>query len=51
MPPSSKRLFEEGAAIKSFKLVHDGIFDEEGITKILVENPMRFDNCRYIIEI
>jgi len=45
MPPSSKRLFEEGAAIKSFKLVHDGIFDEEGITKILVENPMRFDNC------
>ncbi|ORX77294.1 hypothetical protein BCR32DRAFT_223520 [Anaeromyces robustus] len=45
MPPSSKRLYEEGAAIKSFKLVHDGVFDEEGITKILVENPQKYNNC------
>lgn len=45
MPPSSKRLYEEGAAIKSFKLVHDGVFDEEGITRILVENPKQYDNC------
>jgi len=45
MPPSSKRLFEEGAAIRSFKLVHDGVFDEEGITRILVENPSKYDNC------
>ncbi|ORX57697.1 hydantoinase B/oxoprolinase [Piromyces finnis] len=45
MPPSSKRLYEEGAAIRSFKLVHNGVFDEEGITKILVENPKQYDDC------
>jgi 5-oxoprolinase (ATP-hydrolysing) len=31
MPPFSKTLFEEGACIKSFKLVKDGIFQEEGL--------------------
>lgn len=45
MPPASKRLFEEGAAIKSFKLVQNGIFNEDGITKILVENPKKYSNC------
>ncbi|KAF2865409.1 Hydantoinase B/oxoprolinase-domain-containing protein [Massariosphaeria phaeospora] len=35
MPPNSTELWQEGAAIKSFRLIHDGKFDEEGIKKIL----------------
>lgn len=35
MPPFSKSISEEGAAIKAFKLVEKGIFQEEGITKLL----------------
>lgn len=35
MPPFSKYIWEEGAAIKAFKLVEKGIFQEEGITKLL----------------
>nr|GEV86430.1 5-oxoprolinase [Tanacetum cinerariifolium] len=35
MPPFSKSIYEEGAAIKAFKLVEKGIFQEEGITKLL----------------
>eukprot|EP00056_Hartaetosiga_gracilis_P003386 m.63374 g.63374 ORF g.63374 m.63374 type:complete len:1263 (+) comp11434_c0_seq3:73-3861(+) len=37
MPPNSTKLTEEGAAIKSFKLVQDGVFQEEGITSLLME--------------
>ena len=36
MPPNSTELWQEGAAIKSFRLIHNGHFDEEGITKILL---------------
>jgi 5-oxoprolinase (ATP-hydrolysing) len=39
MPPHSKALSEEGAAIVSFKLVKNGVFDDEGITKLLTEVP------------
>lgn len=35
MPPFSKFIWEEGAAIKTFKLVEKGIFQEDGITKLL----------------
>ena len=35
MPPFSKHLYEEGAAVASFKLVKGGLFDEAGITAIL----------------
>ena len=35
MPPFSKHLYEEGAAVVSFKLVKGGVFDEAGITSIL----------------
>lgn len=35
MPPFSKTLEEEGACIMSFKLVINGVFQEEGITEIL----------------
>jgi hypothetical protein len=32
MPPFSRSLADEGAAIKAFKLVKGGVFQEEGIT-------------------
>jgi 5-oxoprolinase (ATP-hydrolysing) len=35
MPPFSKELSEEGCAIKTFKLVNQGVFDEQGITELL----------------
>ncbi|XP_062093597.1 5-oxoprolinase 1-like [Humulus lupulus] len=35
MPPFSKSIWEEGPAIKAFKLVENGIFQEEGIAKLL----------------
>ncbi|VVA20613.1 PREDICTED: 5-oxoprolinase [Prunus dulcis] len=35
MPPFSKSIWEEGAALKAFKLVEKGIFQEEGITRLL----------------
>ncbi|KAJ1536905.1 hypothetical protein HK096_006595 [Nowakowskiella sp. JEL0078] len=45
MPPNSCELFQEGAAIKSFKLVENGVFDEAGITKILLEDPAQYEGC------
>ncbi|KAJ0317094.1 hypothetical protein Brms1b_005127 [Colletotrichum noveboracense] len=36
MPPDSTELWQEGAAIKSFFLIRDGTFDEEGIISILL---------------
>ena len=33
MPPSSKTIFEEGAVFYSFKLVKDGVFQEQGKIK------------------
>lgn len=53
MPPHSKELFEEGAKIKSFKLVKNGIFQEKEITKILVDEPSKYPGCsgsRYVHE-
>lgn len=35
MPPFSKAIWEEGAAIKAFKLVENGVFQEDGIISIL----------------
>lgn len=35
MPPFSKCIWEEGAAIKAFKLVERGVFQEEGIVRLL----------------
>jgi len=35
MPPLSKTLVQEGAAIIAFKLVRDGIFQEKGVTELL----------------
>jgi len=34
MPPFSHTLDDEGACIKSFKLVVNGVFQEKGITEV-----------------
>lgn len=36
MPPNSRTLEEEGACITSFKLVENGIFQEKGISELLL---------------
>ncbi|MEC8940478.1 MAG: hydantoinase B/oxoprolinase family protein, partial [SAR324 cluster bacterium] len=36
MPPFSHELKEEGACIKTFKVVENGIFNEDGITELLL---------------
>ncbi|KAJ3327850.1 hypothetical protein HDU76_011010 [Blyttiomyces sp. JEL0837] len=45
MPPNSCELFQEGAATKSFRLVRDGVFDEEGVTNILLREPAQYPGC------
>jgi 5-oxoprolinase (ATP-hydrolysing) len=45
MPPHSKELFQEGAAIKSEKLVSQGHFDEERITELLLKEPAKHPGC------
>ncbi|KAG0084887.1 hypothetical protein BGZ92_009481 [Podila epicladia] len=45
MPPNSKELYQEGAAIRSFKLVSKGHFDLEGLTKLLVDEPAKYPGC------
>ncbi|PYH69519.1 5-oxoprolinase [Aspergillus vadensis CBS 113365] len=44
MPPNSTELWQEGAAIRSFKLIHAGKFDESGITEILLR-PGQYPGC------
>ena len=45
MPPASKELFQEGAAIKSEKLVSEGKFNEERITELLLDEPGQYPGC------
>ncbi len=45
MPPHSRELFQEGAAIKSEKLVSEGIFNEKRITELLYDEPAQFPEC------
>ncbi|KAK7755023.1 hypothetical protein SLS62_002837 [Diatrype stigma] len=42
---NATELYQEGASIISFKLVSHGQFDEEGIRKILVDEPAQYPNC------
>ena len=42
MPPTSKELAEEGAAIRSEKLVSNGHFDEKRMTQLLVDEPAKY---------
>jgi 5-oxoprolinase (ATP-hydrolysing) len=45
MPPHSRELFQEGAAIKSEKLVSEGIFNEKRITELLYDEPAQYPEC------
>lgn len=45
MPPHSKELYQEGAAIKSEKLVSEGIFNEQRITELLYHEPAQYPGC------
>ncbi|KAJ5338778.1 hypothetical protein N7452_005506 [Penicillium brevicompactum] len=45
MPPHSKELYQEGATIKSEKLVSEGKFNEERITELLYTEPARYPDC------
>ncbi|EXJ73728.1 5-oxoprolinase (ATP-hydrolyzing) [Cladophialophora psammophila CBS 110553] len=45
MPPHSRELYQEGAAIKSEKLVSQGKFDEKRITELLYDEPARYPEC------
>lgn len=45
MPPHSKELYQEGATIKSEKLVSEGRFNEERITELLYDEPAKYTDC------
>ncbi|KAJ5898609.1 hypothetical protein N7504_008897 [Penicillium tannophilum] len=45
MPPHSKELYQEGATIKSEKLVSEGVFNEKRITELLYNEPARYSDC------
>ncbi|MCJ1285686.1 hypothetical protein MMC26_005027 [Xylographa opegraphella] len=45
MPPHSRELFQEGAAIKSEKLVSEGHFDEKRVTELLYDEPAQYPEC------
>ncbi|KAF2455301.1 Hydantoinase B/oxoprolinase-domain-containing protein [Lineolata rhizophorae] len=45
MPPYSRELFQEGAAIKSEKLVSEGHFNEKRITELLHTEPAQWPEC------
>jgi 5-oxoprolinase (ATP-hydrolysing) len=45
MPPHSRELYQEGAAIKSEKLVSEGTFNEKRITELLYDEPARYPEC------
>lgn len=43
--PHCTYLEQEGAVIDSFKVVSEGVFDEEGVRRIFVEEPAKYPNC------
>lgn len=45
MPPHSRELFQEGAAIESEKLVSEGHFNEERIIELLHTEPAKWPGC------
>ncbi|KAJ5777359.1 hypothetical protein N7520_000605 [Penicillium odoratum] len=42
MPPNSTELWQEGAAVESFKIVKEGEFDETGLIEVLVDIPASY---------
>ncbi|KAK2592057.1 hypothetical protein QQS21_010257 [Conoideocrella luteorostrata] len=45
MPPTSSALWQEGASIESTKLVSAGRFNEEEVTRLLLEEPAKYEGC------
>ncbi|KAL9108578.1 MAG: hypothetical protein Q9227_006664 [Pyrenula ochraceoflavens] len=45
MPPHSRELFQEGAAIKSEKLVSEGQFNDKRMTELLYDEPAQYPEC------
>ncbi|GCF01482.1 5-oxoprolinase [Zygosaccharomyces mellis] len=45
VPPNSKELYEEGAAIYSELIVREGVFQEGLITRLLLEEPAKYPGC------
>ncbi|KAI6782673.1 uncharacterized protein J7T54_000816 [Emericellopsis cladophorae] len=45
MPPNSTELWQEGAAIESFKMIKEGVFDEEGLHEHMYTKPASFPGC------
>lgn len=45
MPPNSTELWQEGAAIESFKMISEGEFDEAGLVKHLYDDPASYPGC------
>jgi 5-oxoprolinase (ATP-hydrolysing) len=45
MPPHSTELWQEGVAVETFKIVKEGMFDEEGLKEILVDIPGSYPGC------
>lgn len=45
MPPTSTNIFQEGAQIKSFKIVSAGRYDKQQLIRYLVDEPARFEGC------
>ena len=45
MPPHSRELFQEGAAIKAEKLVSEGTFSEKRVTELLYDEPAQYPEC------
>ncbi|KFZ23228.1 hypothetical protein V502_02296 [Pseudogymnoascus sp. VKM F-4520 (FW-2644)] len=45
MPANSTELWQEGAAIESFKMVKEGNFDEDGVVNLLYDIPSKYPGC------
>ncbi|PNY25793.1 5-oxoprolinase (Atp-hydrolysing) [Tolypocladium capitatum] len=45
MPPHSRELFQEGAAIRSEKLVSGGKFDEKRVVELFYDEPAKYPGC------
>lgn len=45
IPPNSKELYEEGATIYSELLMKEGVFQEDLVYKLFVEEPSKYPGC------
>ena len=48
MPPHSKYLWEEGMCVKSFKLVENGVFQEEGQNWLHYSKLLHLGHCIHL---